>query len=296
MYELIRAGENTWYMACPTNIGIVRLPEDRALLIDSGLDKDTAKKALRHAEDLGLTVTAVVCTHSHSDHIGGAAFLRQRTGCAVYAPEAELSFLRQTELEPAFLFGGYPPDPLRNKFLLARPCPDVLPLTEEVLPPGFSLKLIGGHTFSMALLRTPDGVWFVGDALASPATLRKYPVSFLYDVEGFLSGLDALEALEGTCFVPAHAEGCSDLAPLIQVNRENTLALIGRIRDLCREKRTMEELLKALFDSLGHTLNWNQYVLVGCTLRCYLAYLLNRGELVTSIEDNRLLWHTPDGE
>lgn len=293
MYELIQAAEHTYYMDCPSKIGMVDVGGGKGVFIDSGLDKDAAKKALRHLEALGLTLEAVYCTHSHSDHIGGCHFLQEKTGCAVFAPRAELSFVEHPELEPAFLYGGLSPNVLHNKFLLAQPC-DARPLTAQVLPEGWDIRFLGGHTFSMALLKTPDGVWFVGDAVASEATLEKYPVSYLVDVERFLEDLDVLQTLEGVQFIPAHAPACGDLTPLAEVNRQNTLAMIGTVKELCREPATGEELVKRLFDRLGHTLNWNQYVLVGSTLRSYLAFLWNRGELVTDIVDNRLLWHWPE--
>ena len=34
MYELIRAGENTWYMDCPARVGLVRTGEGHGVMID----------------------------------------------------------------------------------------------------------------------------------------------------------------------------------------------------------------------------------------------------------------------
>ena len=39
-------------------------------------------------------------------------------------------------------------------------------------------------------------------------------------------------------------------------------------------------------------MDWNQYVLVGSTVRSYLSYLLDSGNLKVSFEHARLLWHT----
>jgi len=61
---------------------------------------------------------------------------------------------------------------------------------------------------------------------------------------------------------------------------------------LCREPHTAEEIQKAVFDHYGLTMNFNQYVLVGSTLRSYLAYLLDAGRVETLFEENRLLWKT----
>ena len=59
---------------------------------------------------------------------------------------------------------------------------------------------------------------------------------------------------------------------------------------LCGEPVIFEELLKKLFDDYALTLNFEQYVLVGSTVRSYLAWLKDTGRLTVSFEDNCLLW------
>ena len=44
MYECVQVGENTFFMDCPSRIGIYRDGE-AAWLIDSGNDKDAAKRS-----------------------------------------------------------------------------------------------------------------------------------------------------------------------------------------------------------------------------------------------------------
>ena len=83
MYELIQAGEKTYYINCPAKMGLYRLNDSEVCLIDSGNDKDAGKKVLKILEAGGWKLKMVINTHSHADHIGGNSRLAQRTGCSV---------------------------------------------------------------------------------------------------------------------------------------------------------------------------------------------------------------------
>ena len=51
-----------------------------------------------------------------------------------------------------------------------------------------------------------------------------------------------------------------------------------------------EELLQQVFSHYQLAMDFNQYVLVGSTIRSYLAYLLDQGRLSAEFSDCRLLW------
>ena len=114
MYELIEVTNNNYYVNSPTKVGIYVSAPGEAWLIDAGSDKDAGKKVLRHAEAMGWKIQGILATHSHADHIGGAALIAQRTGCKVYASRAEIAFVERTEYEPALLWGGCPMQALRG--------------------------------------------------------------------------------------------------------------------------------------------------------------------------------------
>ncbi len=56
-----------------------------ALVVDPG-DAEPVQRVVR---DLGLTLTAILVTHHHADHVGGVNDLRQAHGAVVYGPQAE---------------------------------------------------------------------------------------------------------------------------------------------------------------------------------------------------------------
>lgn len=289
MFELVQVAAHTYYIQSPAKIGVY-VPDGRtAYLIDSGNDKDAGRKVLKVLAEQGWQLAAILNTHSNADHIGGNRYLQTQTGCAVYASGMEGAFTRWPQMEPAFLYGGYPFDDLRHKFLLAQES-DALELTAANCPAGIVPIPLPGHFFDMVGFRTPDDVVFLADCLCSEATLAKYGVTFVYDVAAYLHTLSQVAVMKAAQFVPAHAEATDDIAPLARRNVEQVLAVADTLLGICRTPIPFEEALKAVFDRYGLTMSAEQYVLVGSTVRSYLAWLKDTGRLRVSFEDNRLLW------
>lgn len=270
-------------------MGLVCLDDKDVCLIDSGNDKDAGRKVRQLLDKNGWSLRAIYNTHSNADHIGGNKYLQAQTGCKVYAPGIECAFTKYPVLEPAFLYGGYPPRDLRHKFLLAQES-DAEPLTEDVLPEGFSLIELPGHFFDMVGFRTPDDVVFLADCLSSRETLEKYQISFIYDVRAYLETLEMVKGLSARMFVPAHAKAAEDISELAQCNIDKVHEIAERIRDICREPMCFEDILRHLFNIYGLSMNFEQYVLVGSTVRSYLSWLRDNGRIDVEFVDNRLLW------
>jgi len=289
MYELIQASGGSYYLQSPAKIGLVRLNEREVCLIDSGSDKDAGRRVRQLLDANGWQLTAIYNTHSNADHIGGNKYLQGQTGCGIYAPGIECAFTRHPVLEPAFLYGGYPCKELRHKFLMAQES-GAQELTRECLPDGFEIIPLPGHFFDMVGFRTADDVVYLADCLSSRETLDKYQIGFLYDAAAYLDTLERVKSLRAKLFVPAHAAACEDVAGLAQYNIDKVLEIADRITDLCREPLCFETILKKLFTGYGLTMNFEQYVLVGSTVRSYLAWLKDTGRLNAVFEQNMLLW------
>lgn len=289
MYELIQVTDRSYYIQCPAKIGLVRLEGDQVCLIDSGSDKDAGRKVRQILDANGWRLAAIYVTHSNADHIGGCQYLQKQTGCRIFAPGIEQAFTRYPVLEPAFLYGGYPFRELRNKFLMAKesPAEELVPAS---LPEGFAVIPLPGHFFDMVGFRTPDDVVYLADCLSSRETLDKYQIGFLYDVAAYLDTLEKVKGLSARLFVPAHAEAAEDIAALAGYNIAKVRQVAERILDLCREPLSFETILQRLFTGCGLTMDFQQYVLVGSTVRSYLSWLKDTGSLDARFEDNRLLW------
>ena len=59
---------------------------DRALIVDPG---DEAPRLLGAIEELGVTLEAILLTHTHFDHVGAVAPVAKATGAEVWVPRIE---------------------------------------------------------------------------------------------------------------------------------------------------------------------------------------------------------------
>ena len=192
-------------------------------------------------------------------------------------------------MEPSFLYGGYPPKELRHKFLLAQES-NAEELMQGCLPEGFELVKLPGHFFDMVGFRTPDDVLFLADCLSSREVLAKYRIGFIYDVAAYLKTLEAVKGMTAKMFVPSHTEVTESVAELAQYNIDTVNEIAEKIKAICAEPICFEDILQRLFAEYGLAMSFEQYALVGSTVRSYLAWLKDTGALAVEFENNKMLW------
>jgi hydroxyacylglutathione hydrolase len=64
---------------------------DRAIIVDPGEEAD---KLLGAIDALGVTLDAILLTHTHFDHVGAVAPVAKATGAPVYCPKLEVPVLQ----------------------------------------------------------------------------------------------------------------------------------------------------------------------------------------------------------
>ena len=79
-----------------------------AIVIDPGLDADSASvngntRLLSRLLALELTLTQIIITHAHIDHVGGALALKQSTGAPIWMHPADMPLLAMMEEQAGWL-------------------------------------------------------------------------------------------------------------------------------------------------------------------------------------------------
>lgn len=288
MSEIHQLGEHTFYIEQTTNVGVY-IYENKCCLIDAGIDKSFGKAILNIIDERKWKLEKIFLTHSHADHAGACAYLKEQTGCAVYAPGVCAQLVRYPYLIPTTLYGGFPSARMRSKFVMPEAC-ECEELSESVMPKGLSFMHIDGHDFEQAAFCTSDKVWFIGDAVSDKTTIDRYRIPFLYDIKAHLSSLERLKNTEGKIFVPSHSKPVNEIKTLCDENTADVFEVCAVIKRLCENAISIDELIAKLLGEFGIKLYVMQYELIGETARSYLSFLTERKEIECVFNENRLLW------
>ena len=294
MFELIQITDKSYYIENPARVGLYRLDRNSVCLIDSGHDRAAGKRILRVLTENGWLLNSIYLTHCHADHARGAAYLTETTGCRLYAPETEREIAMYPILQSAVLYGGCPPEELRQKSLMGEPV-NAGKVTPDTVPEGFSIIPLPGHFFNMAGYRTPDGVAYIGDSVLSAEALSRIQIGFVYDVQAQLGSLSRLRKLSAVKFVPSHAAPVDDITELSRLNEDKIYEIADLLWDFCSEPRTAEQIVQYLFGEFSLRYDFELYSRVSCTARSYLTWLASGGKLKREFRDNMLYWVRSQG-
>jgi glyoxylase-like metal-dependent hydrolase (beta-lactamase superfamily II) len=203
--ELVRLGENSWYIPGRVNVGYSE-EAGKGYLIDTGLDDEYGRKLLRTIESREVPLYAIINTHSNADHIGGNSFIQKRTGCKIWTTRIEALITLSPKIEPMFLWGAFPFSEIRNKFMEAKPSKaDVIPNEGAIMDTGLTAIPLPGHFLDMIGVLTPDNVFFIADSLFDPAVINKYFFMVMLNIASAYNTFDMHKKSNALCFVPCHS-------------------------------------------------------------------------------------------
>ena len=156
---------------------------DRTILIDAGLGSDPdlhlprAGQLIKRLEAAGIdlaSVTDLVLTHMHMDHVGGLLVdgvkERLRKDLRIHVAAAELKFWEAPDFTQTNMPQGFP-DALRAtaKRFVKEYGSQIRPFDEEhEVAPGVVVRRTGGHTPGHSVVRVASGgdaLTFAGDAV-----------------------------------------------------------------------------------------------------------------------------------
>lgn len=277
------------------NVGVLRGEGGCCVLIDTGLNETSGKRAVKVVrEELGGEVAAILTTHAHADHFGANATVVKRTGAKVYAPAFDEAVLRYPLLQPILLFAGAdPPRSMRGGFMLADPSPvDHVIDGEYLMLEGFDVEVVplGGHSPNQVGYLV-DGVFFCADVVLPEAVLAKYKIPYLFSVTDHLKALDVAEGVGCEVAVPGHGPRVRSLGPLCEVNRALVMEVAERVVEFAAEPATAEAILTRLLAAYGAEIgDAPAFYLLHPTVYAFLTHLERQGRVRHEVRDCQSLW------
>jgi glyoxylase-like metal-dependent hydrolase (beta-lactamase superfamily II) len=192
------------------------------VLVDCG-PPATARELLRYLE--GRPLDALLLTHHHEDHMGGAALLRARRGVVARADPAALPLLAR-----GFVQEGY-----RRLAWGRPPRVEAEPVAAEVVAGPLRLRPVRtpGHAPDHLCFHEPDREWlFTGDLFLAER------LRFLRsdeDLDALIASLETVARLPLRQVFCAHRGPVRDGPAALRRKAENLRALRERIAELLRQ-------------------------------------------------------------
>ncbi|MEW6232779.1 MAG: MBL fold metallo-hydrolase [Chloroflexota bacterium] len=291
--KLLEVAKGVYCLLGGSNVGLI-VQDRRAVAVDTGLDKDSAREVTLALGKLGARLEAMVITHAHADHFGGASYLARQTGARVYASPLEAATVSNPILEPLFLFSGAaPPAELKHKFTLAKACAVDGTLSvgnADLNGPSVDVLPLWGHAPGQIGLAYGDTL-FCADAFFPAEVLDKYKLPFCFDLDAALETLSGLAALPYSRFVPGHGRPPQDISALISLNREALVRARELILGFLRQPCQAQELLRDLARELGIELrDVPGFYLLNTSVHACLSSLCRLGLVKPHLVDNQLMW------
>ncbi len=285
--HLTQVGEKTYYIKHSTNIGVYKTGENSVCLIDTG-SKGDGEKIEKVLDKQGWSIDYIINTHTHIDHLGGNEYLMNKYHIPAYCTDYDMAFAHYSDLEAAYMNGGYPCRKLREIF--SHPGMIGFASLEKSCLDGISWVYLPGHTFGMAGIKTDDDIWFLADSYLSEKYLEKHSFGYLYDVGEYLKNLEYIKTLQGRLFIPAHGIAEEDITETADLNTANVKHIISVIKEICSEYTGFDELLSKMYDAMGMRTGIANHALLGSTVKSYATYLQDLGELDCQIKDGIMMW------
>lgn len=243
-FRVDRVSERLWFAQTDHVNWAVYADHDGVTLIDSGCagQRELLVASLTAAGRDPEDVAAVVITHGHADHLGGAAWLAERFGTPVHAAAAELPNVRRDVLQqagaPEVLRNAWRPGVarwglaimplLRFRTGIGVPSATALPMQDDgraAVPGRPRAIVVDGHTSGHAAFDfEDDGVLVVGDAMVTGhgtstiAGPQLLPSVFHHDPSGARTSLARLRHSRARVVLPGHGPAwIGPVGPLVDL-------------------------------------------------------------------------------
>ncbi len=297
-YELRQVSGNTWCMMGHQLIPIYLVDKQRCVMLDTGTALDKIRSRIELTlERAGLRLAGILCTHSHYDHAGNAAYFQGKYNIPVAMPLGEAEQCRTEFAVKSYLYVFTPGQVHEDQTMRSIPClvdQVIQPDADDIIFCGVRFRVIHtpGHSIDHVSILTPDNVCYVGDAIMSGGTLRASKLPYAYHMRSYLSSIEKLRGLSCDAMIIAHGDVVRPpFDSILDENLKVPQDSLERLRRIIDRPMTMDEIsisvraeMGIVVDTVMKALSFERF------LRPYLECMVDQGTHVLTLKNGILAY------
>ena len=315
--RIIELSTGVYVIPGNTNVGVITNENTSSgtievYLVDSGCTEIDGEyvldvlKAFFENQGQNFSIKQILTTHGHADHCGAHNYLREETGCLIYAAKAEQGAMETPIIQGSTLWGGYPPHEMRTLFFMPQPTNvDGFISEDTVIELSGERKItflpLSGHSYHTLCVIVTDKkgkkTIFPGDNIFPRNEIINHWIPLILNPVEFMNSLDTLCEMDNVDWcIPSHGDFLKrNIQEAAELNKIAIISTRMCILDALKTKKrlTSEEIVKYVADKNDYKMSFSQYSLVYSTIKSYLAVMHDAREIKIEVSDNKLYFSLP---
>lgn len=299
--KLTNINGNTYYIKGGTNTGVIRLDDNKALIIDPGLGGIRPRKMMDLLKANNMDIKYIINTHEHGDHYGGCSKLKELDNNIQILSSSEAKiFIDNPNKFADYTIGGK-----TNKFWRFKVSEEKNNLTkvDVVIEEGnivlnnkkIEIIKLRGHSEGSIGILTQDKVLFVGDLFVGSHILNKFELLLLYDVKEYLNSIDKVENMDFEYMILGHGKEVYsklDSQSVIDAHRNTINKYVNKVKDLLKSPTTIDNILKNIIINNNLSCNYTEYHFFRSSIVSIISYLCDLNQVDYSIQLGEMLYYS----
>ena len=299
--KLTNINGNTYYIKGGTNTGVIRLDDNKVLIIDPGLVGIRPIKMMDLLKANNMNIKYIINTHEHGDHYGGCSKLKELDNNIQILSSSEAKIF----IDNPNKFADYTVGGKTNKFWKFKVSEEKNNLTKvdatieegNIVLNNKKIEIIKlrGHSEGSIGILTENKVLFVGDLFVGSHILNKFELLLLYDVKEYLNSIDKVENMDFEYMILGHGKEVYsklDSQSVIHAHRNAINKYVNQVKDLLKSPKTIDNILKNIIINNNLSCNYTEYHFFRSSIVSIISYLCDLNEVDYSIELGEMLYYS----